>query len=52
MTEKEILIQIARRLGVLIEDFTADNEITIQGYYDITVKFDDDGTVTEFNTHP
>jgi len=51
-TEKDVLIEAAKRLNLLIEEFTTPNEITIRGYYDITIVFDDAGKIKFFDTHP
>lgn len=51
-TERDILIEITRRLGLLIEEFTTEREISISSYYDIKIEFDDAGNVIAIDSHP
>lgn len=52
MTEKEMLTEAAKRLGVFNEKWSNDKEIFIEAYYSLRVSFDDDGKIVKFETHP
>ena len=52
VTEKDMILKAARRLGVLNEEFTEGNEAYIESYYDLVVCFDDKGKIAGFGTHP
>lgn len=51
-TERDVLINAAKRLGLLMEEFTTKDEICISAYYELRIRFDDNGNIIEFDTHP
>jgi hypothetical protein len=51
-TEKDIIINICRRLNILIEEFSTERSIEVAAYYDIGFVFDDDGNVIKIDSHP
>ena len=51
-TEKDIIVNICRRLNILIEEFSTEHKIEVASYYDIAFVFDDDGNVIEIDSHP
>lgn len=52
MTEKEMLTEAAKRLGVFVEKYSDEHEIYIEAYYSLRVRFDDNGKIIKFETHP
>lgn len=51
-TEKDIIVNLCRRLNILIDEISTEHEISVRAHYDIRFSFDDDGNVVDINTHP
>lgn len=51
-TEKSVIEQAAKRLGVYQDKYSDESKVCIDAYYELEIRFNSAGEIIAFDTHP